>query len=119
MNMLFAMDKKRYPNLSGGIIRYLRLFRMAQSCKNPVLKKILHRLNRHFKESHGLEIPDDLNVGGGFYIGHHYGITINPKAILGMNVSVHKGVTIGQENRGEKKEFRLLGTMFGLALMQL
>ena len=33
------------------------------------------------------------------YIGHAYCITINPKAILGRNINIHKGVTIGQENR--------------------
>ena len=27
-------------------------------------------------------------------------ITINPKAVIGDNCNIHKGVTIGQENRG-------------------
>ena len=30
-------------------------------------------------------------------------ITINPKATIGANCNIHKGVTIGQENRGQRK----------------
>ena len=40
---------------------------------------------------------------GGVYFGHAYGITINPKAVIGKNCNIHKGVTIGQENRGARK----------------
>lgn len=32
-----------------------------------------------------------------------YGITINPKAIIGNICNIHKGVTIGQERRGKRK----------------
>ena len=42
-------------------------------------------------------------VSGGLYIGHPYNITINPNAVIGKNVNIHKGVTIGQENRGKRK----------------
>ena len=34
---------------------------------------------------------------------NNYGITINEKAIIRENVNIHKGVTIGQENRGKRK----------------
>lgn len=37
------------------------------------------------------------------------GITINPKAILGKNINIHKGVTIGQENRGKRKGVPIIG----------
>ena len=36
-------------------------------------------------------------------MGHPFNITINGKAILGKNINIHKGVTIGQENRGARK----------------
>lgn len=42
-------------------------------------------------------------IGKGLFIGHPYCITINPRAILGDNCNIHKGLTIGQENRGRKK----------------
>lgn len=46
---------------------------------------------------------------GGLYIGHPYCITINPKVILGENINIHKGVTIGQENRGKHKGTPIIG----------
>ena len=42
-------------------------------------------------------------MGGGLYLGHAYNITINEKAIIGKNCNIHKGVVIGQTNRGHKK----------------
>ena len=38
----------------------------------------------------------------GFYLGHPYNITINEESVLGKNVNIHKGATIGKENRGKK-----------------
>lgn len=43
------------------------------------------------------------------YFGHAYCITINPKAVLGKNINLHKGVTIGQENRGKRKGTPVIG----------
>ena len=67
-------------------------------------------MTRHYRSAHGLEIPDDLTVGGGFYIGHPFGITINPDTILGENVNIHKGVTLGQENRGKRQGAPVIGS---------
>lgn len=36
-------------------------------------------------------------------MGHPYCITINPNATIGQNCNIHKGVTIGQENRGKRE----------------
>ena len=55
-----------------------------------------------YKIVHCLEISAGTKIGEGFYIGHGYCITINPKAVLGRNINIHKGVTIGQENRGKR-----------------
>lgn len=43
------------------------------------------------------------------YIGHPFGITINANAIIGSNCNIHKGVTIGQENRGLRKGCPTIG----------
>ena len=42
-------------------------------------------------------------------MGHAYGITINPNAIIGKNCNIHKGVTIGQESRGKRKGTPAIG----------
>lgn len=38
-----------------------------------------------------------------------YAITINPKAIIGSYSNIHKGETIGQENRGKRKGTPVIG----------
>lgn len=57
---------------------------------------------KRLSKKNGLEI-ESSNIGKGLYIGHPYCITVNPKAIIGKNCNLHKGVTIGQENRGIRK----------------
>lgn len=57
--------------------------------------KVLSRINH-------VELSVETSIGEGLYIGHGYCITINTKSIIGRNVNIHKGVTIGQENRGKR-----------------
>ena len=60
---------------------------------------------------------DNVNVecgarfatGGGIYIGHAYNITINQNAKIGRNCNIHKGVVIGQVNRGKRKGYPTIG----------
>ena len=40
---------------------------------------------------------------------HVSGITINPEAHIGKNCNIHKGVTIGRENRGARKGTPTIG----------
>lgn len=58
---------------------------------------------QHMRERYGLEISRSTDIGPGLYLGHAYNITVNPAAIIGSNCNLHKGVTIGQENRGKRK----------------
>ena len=63
----------------------------------------------HYKEKYGLEISDVNKIGAGFYLGHAFNITINPNAVIGKNCNVHKGVVIGQTNRGNNKGVPVIG----------
>ena len=56
-----------------------------------------------------MEISPNTKIGKGLYIGHPYGITVNENAVIGENVNIHKGVTIGQENRGKRKGTPVIG----------
>ncbi len=58
---------------------------------------------------YGLEISPEVNIGGGLYLGHAFNITINSKTVIGSNCNIHKGVTIGQENRGIRKGAPTIG----------
>lgn len=44
-----------------------------------------------------------------FYLGHAYNITINAAAKIGKNCNIHKGVVIGQTNRGKNKGVPTIG----------
>lgn len=58
---------------------------------------------------YGLEIAPATSIGEGLYLGHAFGITVNPNAVIGRNCNMHKGVTIGRENRGKRKGAPVLG----------
>ena len=56
-----------------------------------------------------MEIPSTTQIGPGLYLGHAFNITVNEAAVIGANCNLHKGVTIGQENRGKRKGAPVLG----------
>lgn len=63
----------------------------------------------YYLESYGLEIPGQAQIGAGFYIGHPYNITINANVVIGKNCNIHKGVVIGQTNKGLLKGTPVIG----------
>ena len=68
--------------------------------------KMLYKISAYFL---GIDIGPKLKAGGGLYFGHPFGITVNPDAVIGNNVNLHKGVTIGVENRGKRKGTPVIG----------
>ncbi len=58
-------------------------------------------LNR-YRFRYGFDISPTTSIGPGLYIGHFGGIVISPHAILGSNINLTQGVTIGAESRGER-----------------
>lgn len=106
---LWSMDKIRY--VGGGsffnshALRYLFFLRRATRNGNFVSRLVVKSMSRRY----GLEISRKTAIGGGLYLGHAYGITINPEAKLGENCNLHKGVTIGRENRGDRVGAPTLG----------
>ena len=113
MNNLFCKDYERFtPDANTLIKRTLRLFknydlrvlwvlRKYQSAEGwtQVIWKIL--LNR-YKRKFGIELLCK-NIGGGVRLIHPYGITVNANAHVGKNVTLFKGVTIGEIEKGKRK----------------
>ncbi|MDY2912598.1 MAG: serine acetyltransferase [Agathobacter sp.] len=48
------------------------------------------------------DIPSKTKIGPGFIIRHVGGIAINAEAVIGKNVEILQGVTIGSERRGSR-----------------
>lgn len=108
MTTVFNLDKQRY---SGRIPGFQKWYRRTQSASNRVLKIICNFMLRVSGAWRHIELSEKAQIGAGLYFGHAYGITINPNSKIGKNVNIHKGVTIGQENRGKRKGTPIIGDM--------
>ena len=113
MNIEFSKDLYRYYGKKGETfvnrllrpteLKYIALFRKAQSCKfMPFKLYYTLRLKLMSYKTH-IQIPARTKIGEGFYIGHSGRVIIHPEAVLGKNMNVGTGVTIGYENRGARK----------------
>jgi len=113
MNNRFAKDLYRYygekgENLAQKMLRppelrYIALFRKANSCKFRPLKLYYTIKLKLLSYKTLIQIPARTEIGEGFYIGHSGRVIINPEAKLGKNMNVSTGVVIGYENRGKRK----------------
>lgn len=59
-------------------------------------------LLQHYRFKYGFDISPTTSIGGGFYLGHFGGVVISPYAILGSNINIAQGVTIGATSRGPR-----------------
>lgn len=108
---LYQADLSRYGESGPG--RYEKqfhyYFRKSQTCNNALLKYWYRFKFSRIIEKRGIEISRKTNIGKGLYLGHTYNITVNKDAVIGNNCNLHKGVTIGQENRGPRKGTPTIG----------
>ena len=113
MNKEFSKDLYRYYGDKGESfakrllrpveLKYIALFRKANSCKFRPLKLYYTLKLKLMSNKTYIQIPQRTKIGEGFYIGHSGRVIINPNAVLGKNINISTGVTIGAENRGERK----------------
>jgi serine O-acetyltransferase len=57
----------------------------------------------HYRFKYGFDISPTTHIGPGLYIGHFGGVVISPYAVLGANINIAQGVTIGAASRGVRK----------------
>ena len=77
-------------------LKFAFYFRKYKEHPSLLSKLVLYRLSRKY----GLEISTNAQIGEGIYLGHPYNITVGEVCVLGNNVNLHKGCTIGRTNRG-------------------
>lgn len=107
---LYNADIARYRGKPESYIRiFLFLYRKAAVTTFAPLKLIYKALFRIWANRRGLEISASQHIGGGLYLGHAYNITINCRAKIGRNCNIHKGVVLGQVNRGIRKGYPTIG----------
>lgn len=93
-------------------IRYVKCWRKANA-KMTLWRKI--QLRRYARK-YGLEISADAVIGRGLYLGHPYNITVAGGVSIGDNVNLHKGCTIGRENRGRREGCPTLGNCVSVGI---
>lgn len=86
-------------------IRYMYWWR-KESQKHTVFRR--YKLFRYSRK-YGLEISPTAKIGNGLYLGHPYNITVGGDAVIGNNVNLSKGCTIGRENRGKREGIPTIG----------
>lgn len=108
MNKL-KYDKIRYEKMGGDIPNFQRFMRLTQEAKFKPLKLFYKAIFAFYRNRNLIELSVDTEIGEGLYFGHPFCITINPNSKIGKNCNIHKGVTIGQENRGKRKGAPIIG----------
>lgn len=59
-------------------------------------------LLHHYRFKYGFDISPTAYIGPGLYLGHFGGVVISPQAVLGANINIAQGVTIGATSRGPR-----------------
>lgn len=103
MDELFKKDYKRITSEEFRVFSFFKNFIKYHQIRFLYFYRTKNKFFlRKYKLKYGLEIYSD-HIGEGLFLGHAFNITINKNAIIGTNCNIHKGVTIGQENRGQRK----------------
>lgn len=109
----YRMTGTKYEEASSKIItflfqhnlRFVYWYRKYQNTHNVIYKFFMYLLSRKY----GLEISSDAIIEEGLYLGHPYNITVADGVHIGRNVNLHKGCTIGRENRGKRAGVPMIG----------
>ncbi len=83
--------------------------RIAQplwKCKIPLLPRLISQLARFIT---GIEIHPGAVIGKGFFIDHGMGVVIGETAIVGDNVTLFQGVTLGGTGKEAGKRHPTIG----------
>ena len=71
----------------------------ARKAAGKLLLPVAVVLHRMASASAGVDLPWRTRIGAGFRLFHGWSAVLNPGAVLGTNVSIFHGVTIGQGDR--------------------
>ncbi len=87
-------------------IIFHRLAHALLKMKIPFLSRFLSQLARHIT---GIEIHPGAKIGKGLFIDHGMGVVIGETSILGDNVTLFQGVTLGGTGKERGKRHPTLG----------
>lgn len=79
----------------------IRLCQAAAASRGPLQLmlfplKVLHRMATHLA---AMDIPWQTKIGGGIALTHGWGLVVSEGAVIGRNVTLFHGVTLGRRDR--------------------
>jgi serine O-acetyltransferase len=72
----------------------------------PVLPRLISHCSRFLT---GIEIHPGATIGEGFFVDHGMGVVIGETSVIGDNVTLYQGVTLGGTSQQKKKRHPTLG----------
>jgi serine O-acetyltransferase len=72
----------------------------------PVLPRLISHVSRFLT---GIEIHPGATIGDGFFVDHGMGVVIGETSVIGDNVTLYQGVTLGGTSQQKKKRHPTLG----------
>lgn len=109
----YVMTQKPWKT-GGGVMRTIK-HRNLRACfwgrlasSNSKLSGIGRLIFRLHENKYGLEISFH-NIAGGLLLLHPFNITVNSRAVLGHNVTLFKGCTIGSVRSGPREGVPVIG----------
>jgi serine O-acetyltransferase len=86
--------------------QYHRLAHTLFRWRVPVLPRLISHCSRFFT---GIEIHPGATIGEGFFVDHGMGVVIGETSVIGDNVTLYQGVTLGGTSQQHVKRHPTLG----------
>lgn len=88
--------------------QYSCCLRLAKRARNPLSRLFRQAMLRMMMYHTGIQIPSQVTIGRGLKFSHWGTIIVNERAVLGSNVTLSPGCTIGSA-QGKRKGVPTLG----------
>ena len=105
LSAFFAYPGFRYTYLLRKVAYYATRRRGLGLVPYAFYRLLLHR----YRFRYGFDISPTMKIGPGLFLGHFGGVVLSPHAVLGANVNIGQGVTIGATSRGSRVGAPILG----------
>lgn len=105
----FPVFLKAYRNQGFRFIFFQRIAFFYK--KNIFLSLISKVMMRHYCYKFGFQIPASTRIGKGVFFSHFGTVVINDAAVIGNYCNLNHNITIGKQNRGEKKGVPTIGNL--------
>ena len=106
----FRSSYLRYPGFRFTYHLRMVAYYSERKRSSGMIPYYFHRLWLHrFRFRYGFDVSSQTKIGPGFFLGHFGGVVISPEAVIGANVNIAHGVTIGSTSRGSHQGAPTLG----------